>query len=126
MTADPSTKPAPSKSDFVRAAPATMTASEIVAAGKKVGLAITTGLVHSVRSRARKNPGPPRRRGRPSKADLAARAKAAPAKRAHLKKAAPAAAGSLKGDERELARLMVTVGLERSAEVLARLVRLLG
>ncbi len=101
-----------SGSAFIRSQPATMKASEVVAAAAKAGITITAGLVYSVRQAAKKKAGKApstpagKRRGRPP----AAAVKVTP------KAVVNVAAG---GDrERQLVQLALDVGLARAVELI--------
>jgi hypothetical protein len=127
----------PSKSDFIRSLPRSVTAGEVVAQAKKLGLTITTAMVYSVRAR----PIPTRGRGRPRKSESqatpaqssngAARASAKPQKAsapAVTRRVAPSVASvsSLSSDDREMARLILSVGLDRAEQLLGQLRRALN
>lgn len=59
MTTTPSQTP--NKSEFIRSQPAELTASQIVAKGKSVGLKFDDNYVHKIRGRAKKGKGARRR-----------------------------------------------------------------
>jgi hypothetical protein len=90
----------PSASDFVRTQPATLAASEVVAAGAKQGLKFSTNLVYAVRSAAGKKSGGKRGAGR------------------RVAKAASNAAAGLHATFRKLA---LDLGLNRAREALEEL-----
>jgi hypothetical protein len=90
----------PSASDFVRTQPATLAASDVVAAGAKQGLKFSTNLVYAVRSAAGKKSGGKRGAGR------------------RVAKAASNAAAGLHATFRKLA---LDLGLNRAREALNEL-----
>ncbi len=100
-----------SASSFIREQPATMKASEVVAAAKAKGISLTAGLVYSVRqaakkkaAKARSEPTSGKRRGRPPAA---------------AKVASKAVVVSAGGDrERQLVQLAVDLGLGRAIELI--------
>jgi hypothetical protein len=118
--------------------PSTLSPIEVVEAAKKLGVTVTPNLVSLVRGRDRRNPGPPRRRGRPRKEEVAARAamlakssvtKTGPvvkisthAPRLHAKLHATHA---LTSKEKELAGILFEVGLDRVIELVHQLKRAL-
>jgi len=130
----------PTKTDVIRSLPSTLSPIEVVEAAKKLGVTVTPNLVSLVRGRDRRNPGPPRRRGRPRKEEVAARAamlakpsmtKAsqvvkisthAPGPRLHAKLHATHA---LTSKEKELAGILFEVGLDRVIELVHQLKRAL-
>jgi hypothetical protein len=83
MAAEKTTTPKPSKSEFIRSQPSTMSAADVVEKAKAVGLTITAGLVYGVRSQSK----------------LKRKAKKSAAKTSAAKKgAAPKAAKTTKAD----------------------------
>lgn len=57
MTQKPNGNGKPSKADFVRSMPKTMKIADIIAAGKKAGIAITASNVHATRYQDQKSGG---------------------------------------------------------------------
>jgi hypothetical protein len=144
----------PTKTDLIRSMPSTLSPADVVEEAKKRGIALSANLVSLVRGRDRRNPGPPRRRGRPRKSAApathlngAARATARPAPArptlgpAVARPAVPRPAmatpskassaktirhgASLTARERELASILVEIGLDRVLELVQQLKRAL-
>jgi len=108
----------PSKSEFIRAQPRTMSASDVVSKGKAAGLKLDASLVYKVRARARGKKGSPK----------AAPAKAAPAKAAPAKTSAQGSRATTNGNhntapassrvEHFLRAAAAELGLPKALEVL--------
>lgn len=105
MAAKKTSKKTPSKSDFIRAQPATMSAAEVVAKAKAEGVKLLPGLVYEVRRKAKE------KRGVGPK----------PAARRATKRAAPAVARPITTSsktENLLHAVAAEVGLGRAIELL--------
>jgi len=131
--AAPVAGPKPTKTDLIRSFPASLSPAEIVAEAKKRGVALSANLVSLVRGRDRRNPGPPRRRGRPRKnaqpathvnGTAGAPVRAVAALAASAKKKALRDA-PLTARERELASILVEIGLDRVLALVDQLKRAL-
>jgi hypothetical protein len=122
----------PTKTDVIRSLPSTLSPIEVVEAAKKLGFTVTPNLVSLVRGRDRRNPGPPRRRGRPRKNEVIARAAVvttpAPVVRfspSRMNAKAHAGSTTLTTKEKELAGILFEVGLDRVIELVHQLKRAL-
>ncbi len=112
------------KTDLIRSLPSTLSPAEIVAEAKRRGVALSANLVSLVRGRDRRNPGPPRRRGRPRKHPSPAGAsRGAPHVPTSKKARSPGA--PLTPRERELAAVLMEIGLDRVLELVGQLKRAL-
>lgn len=110
-TASPSAKTAATKADFVRTMPRSMPAKEVVATAKAAGVQITEKYVYNVRS--------------DSKTGKAAVKKPSPTAKAVAKPATPVKATpvSTGGNETQLRKLVLALGVVRSRQLLDELER---
>jgi hypothetical protein len=99
----------PNRSDFIRQHP-DLTPNEVVALGGQQGLKFSRNLVYLVRGKRTESAGSAKAKPSP-RAPVAARATAAP----------PAAArGTERREELEIARLVLSLGFDRSEEILRK------
>jgi hypothetical protein len=104
----------PSASDFIRSQPTTMTASDVLAAGSKLGLRFSTNLIYAVRSAAKKAGGSTAApKGKPGR-------KPAPKYETPKFQVFPGSGG---GDETELKKAALAVGFPRALEVIQDLAK---